>query len=492
MNSKNIVSGCLFFCIILSLITLEPSSAQESWAKKLPNVGSLSSPRVADLNQDGVGDIIQGVGRIEFIHCDSAIVALNGVNGELLWMVPADDQIFGSANLMDITGDGVVEVFIGGRSAELQAINGKTGEVIWKFIDPDKNRKRKNKRWFNFYNPQFVPDQDGDGLKDIIISNGGDVLVAPYDPNRPAGNLSVLSSKDGSILGFSPMPDGKEIYLSIAVNESPDGKDHEIIYGTGGETIGGALYVTRLSDVMKGDISNSIKLDSSKNKGYIGPPTWMDITGDEVRDIIAPSVDGRLLAFDGMTKKKIWEVSMPGTEAYTSIAPGYFNEDSTPDIFISYAQGVWPELDWTKQYMINGLNGEIEFMDSLGFYQTISPVVGDFDLDGLDEALVVVDYQILDENDHKFFYNMLLVIDFTTGDLIELGINHEGHNMASTPWIGDLDGNGLMDIVFSHGTNIKKTYSFDGLQINRIVTTIPIKKDIKWGAYMGSNYDGVY
>ena len=141
----------------------------------------------------------------------------------------------------------------------------------------------------------------------------------------------------------------KEIYLSIAVNQTPDGQDHEIIYGTGGETLGGNLYVTTLSDVMKGDISNSIKLDSSENKGYIGPPTWMDITGDNVRDLVANSVDGSLMAFDGVTKKKIWEVTIPGTESYTSIAPGYFNEDSTPDIFLSYAQGVWPELDWTKQ-----------------------------------------------------------------------------------------------------------------------------------------------
>jgi hypothetical protein len=119
-------------------------------------------------------------------------------------------------------------------------------------------------------------------------------------------------------------------------------------------------------------------------------------------------------------------------------------------------------------------------------------VVADFDEDGLDEALVVVDYQVVDENNHKFFYNMPLVIDFVSNELIDLGISHEGHNMASTPWIGDMDGNGFMDIVFSHSTNPKKTYAFDGYQINKITTTIPIKKKIKWGAYMGSDYDGVY
>jgi outer membrane protein assembly factor BamB len=466
--------------------------AQQPWAVKLPGVSSLSSPRVADLNEDGVGDVIQGVGRIEFQACDSAIIAFNGKNGEILWLVPAEDQIFGSASLMDITGDGVVDVFIGGRSAELQAINGKTGEVIWRFQDPDKKKRRKDKKWFNFYNPQFVPDQDNDGMKDILISNGGDVMIAPYDPNRPTGNLSVLSSKDGRILAYAPMPDDKEIYMSIVTNETPDGKDHEVVFGTGGETIGGNLYVTTLTDIMGGDISNARLLDSSPEKGYIGPPAWVDVTGDQIRDIIVNSVDGRLMAFDGSTKERIWEAVMPNTEAYTSVAPGYFNNDNTLDIFVSYAQGVWPELDWTRQYMVNGKTGNIEFEDSLGFYQTITPVVANFDEDEMDEALVIVDYQVVDEYYRKFFYNMLLVIDFETNELIDLGISHEGHNMASTPWIGDMDGDGNMDIVFSHSTNVKKTYAFDGMQINRIVTGIPIKKEIKWGAYMGSNYDGVY
>jgi len=48
-----------------------------------------------------------------------------------------------------------------------------TGAVIWKFDDPDKNKKWNKRTWFNFYNPQFVPDQNGDGVEDILISNGG-------------------------------------------------------------------------------------------------------------------------------------------------------------------------------------------------------------------------------------------------------------------------------------------------------------------------------
>jgi len=77
--------------------------------------------------------------------------------------------------------------------------------------------------------------------------------------------------------------------MSIAAIETADGKDHEVIFGTGGETIGGNLYITKLSDIMQGDISNAIMLDSCPNKGYIGPPAWADITGDQIPDIISAS-----------------------------------------------------------------------------------------------------------------------------------------------------------------------------------------------------------
>ncbi|HLF34831.1 MAG TPA: PQQ-binding-like beta-propeller repeat protein [Cyclobacteriaceae bacterium] len=477
--------------ILISGSILE-SAAQPSWSKNLPTVGTFSSPRVTDLNGDGIGDVVIGAGREEFKPCDSAIIALDGKTGEILWKLPAADQIFGSASLKDITGDGIMDVFITGRASEFQVINGKTGTIIWKFDDPDKKTRWNKRTWFNFYNPQFIPDQNNDGVDDILVSNGGNVRAEPYDPNRPVGHLVVLSSIDGSVLAFTPVPDGKETYMSIAAVRSGDGNDMNIIYGTGGETIGGSLYVTKLSDVMKGDISNSVRLDSSPNRGYIGPPAWVDITADGVPDILDNSVDGRLLAFDGRTYEKLWQATMPGTEVYSSISVGNFNSDDIADIFVSYGQGVWPALDWTKQYMVNGKNGNIEFTDSLGFYQTSTPVIADFTQDGIDDAFVVINYMVTDSLFQRFFYHMLAVVDFTRNEMIELGVNDIGHNLSSTPWIGDMNNDGNIDIVYCHGTNLRHTYTFDGMNVVKISTTIPIRREIKWGAYMGSNYDGVF
>jgi len=463
--------------------------AQDSWTTVLPNVGTFSSPRAAYLNGDGTKDLILGAGRLEFESCDTAIFALDGTNGELLWKVAAKDQIFISAGLVDINEDGVSDAIIGGRSSELMAINGKTGEVIWAF---DTTQYALN-RWFNFYNPQFIHDVDGDGTRDILISNGGDIWVEPFDPNRAAGRMCIISSKTGALLHHAPMPDNNEIYMSVVIDfDSLNPLVSRFIFGTGGETTSGSLFMGTLEMVINGDLSAAKTLAFGNTKGFVSPPVWVDINADGNRDIIASSVEGRLLAFDGVTYSKLWETFLPNTESYSSMAVGQFNADKTPDFFVSFAQGVWPKLSWTKQAMINGKNGEIEYLDSLGYYQTSSPLAVDLTGDGIDEAVLNVDYQVLDSIGRKSFFTTLYAIEFTQKEAVVLVDGLPGHNVSSTPWLGDLNNDGLLDIVYCHGTNAYHTYTFDGLRINCLKTTIPISKPIKWGAYMGSGYDGVY
>ncbi|MEX2235873.1 MAG: PQQ-binding-like beta-propeller repeat protein [Cyclobacteriaceae bacterium] len=462
--------------------------AQPAWSVAFQGLGTFSSPRIADLNGDGTGDVILGAGREEFKSCDSAVIALDGKTGKMLWHVAAKDQVFGSPSFMDINGDNVEDVFISGRSSELFAINGRTGDLLWKF-----NKKQGKQKWYNFYNPQFIRDQDKDGLKDILISNGGNVMAEPYgNKKRYPGYLVILSSRDGSVLAHAAMPDKKETYMSVSALPIDDGNDYHVIFGTGGETIGGNLFVTTLSSILKGDLTNAKLLDSSPDKGYIGPAAWVDITGDSFPDIIANAVEGKLLAFNGKTHDLIWSVKVPNSEAYSSIAPGLFTSDNTPDFFVSYAIGQWPKLEWSKQVMVDGASGKIAYMDSLGFYQTSTPVVIDLDGNGRDEALLSVNIHIYDEKNKRALYNMIVSLDFNTGLVDQFTEPLKGSNISSTPWIGDMDNDNFLDIVYCHGTNTEKTYTFDGMQVNRIATKIPIKGNIKWGSYMGTGYDGVY
>jgi outer membrane protein assembly factor BamB len=491
MRSASAKQGTVL-SLIFSIALLSNAYGQDphlkTWERRFKDVGIFSSPRVTDLNGDGTADVIIGVGREEFHACDSAIIALNGKDGQMLWHVPASDHLFTSAMLKDINGDGVEDVFMAGRSAELQAINGRDGSVIWKF-----NRKQGGIRWFNFYNGQFIADQDGDGIEDIVIPNGGNVRAAPNETkDRYPGNIVVISGKTGKLLASAAVPDGKETYMSVVPHKRSDG-DYDVLFGTGGETIGGGLYLTRLSNIMKGDVRNARLLDRSATKGYIGPPIWADINADGVDDIIVNAVEGKCLAIDGATYKSVWTVRMDNTEAYSSIAPGYFiGNDQIPDFFMTYAVGTWPDLGWSKQFMVNGATGEVALVDSLGSYQTSTPVVIDINGDGIDEALLNVNVEMVDAINRVEFQNVMMLMDFKGGEVLQFGDGFAGSNISSTPWIGDLDGDGMLDVVYCHGTNIRKTYSFTGIQVHRIATSIPVKNNIRWGGYMGTHSDGIF
>src|SRR6478752_3487526 len=116
---KSIIS--LFGLIALILLSYFLWSAlkfkPDQWKVELMDLGSSSSPQAVDLNGDGIKDIILGAGASEFNKTDRAIMALDGKDGTLLWKVGGRNQVVGSPTLMDINGDGIPEIFIGGRSA---------------------------------------------------------------------------------------------------------------------------------------------------------------------------------------------------------------------------------------------------------------------------------------------------------------------------------------------------------------------------------------
>lgn len=482
--------GTACVALLLGCGRLEKKKSH-SWTAAFKRLGTLSSPRLADLNRDGVLDIVVGAGTIEFHASDSSILALDGSDGSLLWTCTARDQVFGSPVFKDVTGDEVADIFIGGRSAELRAINGKNGDILWEYFPYKVDVSKSDSGAYNFFSPQFIPDQDHDGVDDLIVAAGGYVKALPHDPARPAGKILVISSASGTLLASAAMPDGKEIYMSVVVADFMGDGQLSVIFGTGGETLGGSLYKATLHDILKGDLSRATLLESGYEKGFVAPPVLADITGDDVPDIIANSVNGRMIAIDGATERNLWRVAVDGTEAYCSIAVGYYTGDNIPDFFTNYGVGVWPDLNRSIQFMVDGRTGRIVFKDSLGTFQESTPVTVDYNGDGFDDAIFSV-------NDHQRstgYSNRLMVIDFQRDTLYAVSPRTNGANVASTPWVGDMDDDGLLDIIYCHEVNpfdlLSVTYK-QGLKIDRIKTDVPVARRLPWGAYMGSRYDGIF
>jgi hypothetical protein len=278
--------------------------------------------------------------------------------------------------------------------------------------------------------------------------------------------------------------------MSVVLADFEGDGDLSIIFGTGGETLGGGLFKASLRDLMKNDLSRSILLESGHEKGFIAPPVLADITGDGVLDIVANSVNGRMIAINGASDSVLWRVTIPGTEAYCSIAVGYFTEDDVPDFFTNYGIGIWPDLDRSVQFMVSGKDGMVVYRDSLGTFQESTPVACDFNGDGFDDALYAINYQTT-----SGFSNQLAVLDFRNDTIYQTGPRHFGANVASTPWVGDMDNDGMIEIIYCNEINPFDLLSItfkEGLKITKLEMQIPLNQPVAWGSYMGSGYDGVF
>ena len=503
MQIKILFPAALMATIVTSVFSScsENESKKQSkliWNKDLSVIGSQSSPRTADLNKDGTLDIVIGAGKNEFQQSDMGILAFDGRSGELLWKQQSVDQVYGSATFYDITGDQVKDVFIGGRSPQMKAIDGKSGALIWQY-----NHERYNDdpimkyARYNFNNSVLVPDQNNNGFNDLITINGGNAHAEPYsEVNRFPAVLMLVDSKTGEVIAADTMPDGKESYITPLCFSQPGSNELFIVFGTGGETINGNLYISTVSDLVSKKLSGAKVIANEKGHGFIAPITLADISADGYLDIIAISHGSKAVAIDGKDYHLLWSKAFPGTECSNSFAAGYFTDDNIPDFFTFISKGQWPNSTGSIQVMLSGKDGSVAYMDSIGCTGFSSPVVYDLNNDGLDEAIISVnDFDCsvgYASSSPRVMENKLIAIDFVNKSVNTIDQAQGFKNIFSTPWIGDLDNDGYLDIIYCQYFHHSNLLSFLGMRIKRIDTAVKIKKKVLWGAYLGSEGDGVF
>ena len=469
-----------FFLIVFFFLTLSISA--QDWQIFTDSIATLSSPRSADLNGDGVMDIVIG-GGTDSVFSNNGIMAYNGVDGTLLWKISSRNEVFGSAIFQDITGDGISDVIIAGREAQLLAIDGFNGLLLWDYplVNPSDSGR------LNFYNPQFIHDVDGDTYADILVTNGGDHSAPSWQTNRPPGHLMVISSLTGNLIVKAVVPDSSETYCSPIVHDIKNTGDQWILYGTGGEDLGGNFYAVLLDDLLLGDLSGSVVLASDLNKGFIAPAA-IHKTNSGVYDIIIQSFDGLVTKISGQTFSSIWTYQRSGTESSAQPVIGNFTGDLTPDVLLVLFKGIAPSYNDYYQVMLDGNDGSVRFLDSLGSIHFASANAVDLNNDGRDEGVYSINYL-----DNGYFKNRIHSIDFTTNIINTLDQTRSGVNIASTPLITDLDSDGQLDLVYSVKRDSLDPMGWKGIYVYRheLISTIP-NSDIAWGSYMGTNMDGIY
>ena len=477
---------CIVFILLISAFYVNANAQTEMlWSTTVDSVSNFASPRAADLTNDGILDIVVG-GGLEDNARQYGVTAFDGETGDILWQVPCRNQMFGSVQFMDITEDGVPEVFANGRAAKLIAIDGVSGEVVWEFYPQGDFTNPADDDLYNFYNCQFVPDQDNDGYEDILTANGGDSSLGILDSIRPTGNIMVISGKSGVQLAKAAIPVERETYLGPVVHDFEGNGTLSVLFGSGGETLSGSLWRTTLEDVMNEDLSEAVELFGNDEKGAIGSPSLADLNNDNIHDIIVHTYNGSIVAISGSDNSILWQHDFPNQETYSTPAIGHFTDDIVPDVFTVSAVGQAPSFSAFKAMMIDGATGEILEEYNLSGWNLISPIAFDYDNDGFDEALISTN------NIGAFFKNQLLMYDFNDNETINLTDFVGGLNFAATPWVGDLDNDNMLDLVYTHnadstGVGFDKGFVTKRLNLNQVVPDY-----LAWPAFMGENYDCIF
>jgi hypothetical protein len=475
----------LIFTLLGLMFITEAFSQNQIWQNFTDSIPTLSSPRACDLNNDGIKDIVIG-GGTDGQQSNNGIMAFNGNNGNLLWKRASRNELFGSAIFQDVNNDGINDVFISGRSAQMLCINGSNGQLLWDYFPYAVNPADSG--LYNFYNPQFIPDVSGDNLPDILVSNGGDHAAPAWDTSRPEGYLMVINSANGSLIAKAVVPDSAEIYCSpIVANIKNDGTLW-ILYGTGGETLGGSFWACQLNELLGNSLQNSVELLHDGQKGFIAPASiYKNLNG--TYDIIVQSFSGKITRIKGSDFSQQWSVNFPACESSAAPVIGNFTGSMVPDVFAVLFKGstAGGYSDF-YQVMIDGENGNIVFRDSIGSLHFGSGNAIDFNNDGRDEVLA----SISSMNNGRFRHQ-LHVFDFANAQISTLGAVQTGLNLASTPLIDDIDSDSNLDLIHVVKKDSLDPSGWKGIYLSRLNLNMPEPlSGIAWGSYMGNKNDGIY
>ena len=306
------------------------------WPEKVKTDDKIiSTPALGDVNADGFIDVV-------IASNDGKVYFLDGKEGKLISKFEeAKLPYLSSPILIDLNGDGIAECVVGNSNGKVYAIESK-GRKLWEFVSPAAVNS----------SPLAV-NLDGDDVNDIVIGCDD-------------GNLYALNGKNGFQLWATKELKGK-IVSSPAKCFSNKDNIHDIVVGTdAGMTYcvdgsnGGKLWEYKMggpvfSSPVVFDVSGVEEavffsqngdfrfiLTSNGSAGLsdnIGPveissPAASDFDGDGIRDIAIGTTDGKVLAINGKTGKKIWEFAVPGSKFFSSPALFDANRDGVSDVAI--------------------------------------------------------------------------------------------------------------------------------------------------------------
>lgn len=397
-----------------------------------PNLRITASPVVADIDNDGQQEIVITTGDVGGAICyQGSIVVLNhlGQKESGSWPVSTTENvdlppencpagIYSTPAVGDVDGDGDMEIFVGGFDRHIRGLH-HNGTAVAGF-PADSYLRPRLPTWPNLvgatldtiWSSPALADLTGDGLPEIFLGTdegnlgdafGGNTMnwYCPYTPpwnyEYCGGSLYGLRA-NGTVLPNFPHLVWEHIQSTPAIADLNNDGVPDIAVGTG-------TYYATTTGTDKGrrfmaydgasggflagwnSYANIWEGGQTTTSGTPSPPAIGDITGDGQLDVVAFSFDNKIYAWhaDG-TAVAGFPVS-PSAVAFTfDVGRGPiladYNGDGDMEIFFAANTSVLV-LDGNGAQIV-GQNGRywLEPLVASGFRIVNTPAIGDLDGNG--------------------------------------------------------------------------------------------------------------
>ena len=468
------LAACLFPCFPPAFAE-HPGRAAIAWESPLP-YGTFSSPRL--IESAGKPELLMAFGSEDSLA--GGVVAVDAASGEHRWRVDTEQELFALPQPLTPADSGVHPWVVAGRNGQLRAIDAARGAVLWRFRPFGGDGKKQG--IYNFYTGFELGDADGDGIRDWVVTNGGDSALGKYE-GRPPGHLMVVSGRDGSVIHRMLVPDNRETYCSPLLWRRMDAE--WVVFGTGGETFPGSLWAVAAEEVLAGGLAGIRSLvDFVEYKGAIAPPSLADLDGDGVLDLVAVPFDGRIIALSGRTLAPLWSFEAPvDEETQSSPAIGDFDGDGDLDVVQVEQEGIFPQ--WTASVIRvfdGGTGAQLWERRMVRDLLPASPLAVDLDADGRDEILIT-------QSDAGLFRGATSRSRMQAVHVEEARIDTlaetDGFN-SGAGLVADADRDGLLEWF------VPLRQAGERGSLVRIDLKAPVPGRIAWGGYLGTRHDGAY
>ena len=374
--------------------------------------GWYASPAVADLDPDGLPDVVWGA---------YDVVALNGADGSLKWRAANGNRVWPGVAVADLTGDGTLEVIVG-RGGDLLTVYNRLGTPLWS-VNPFGGGEVRT---------LAVEDLEFDGQFDIVVGRASGGATKQLNAFTPAGAQRA---------GWPARHDGEPgsgwgMYnQNVAVADLNADGSREVIgptdthYITALDNNGAQL---RVNPVYTGrqfwsevgvHVDHLVDLRGYANCGLEHRPNFADsapviadVNGDGVAEIVV-----------------VGNVYNCGTNPYTSLyqMPFILKLDRT--------RWSGSGFDWTA-IPIPGPNRGPQAEDYNVIESALpNPVVADLDGDGRKEIL----FPSYDGRLHAYW------LDKTEHGSWPYDVPGAGIRFAGEPVVADLDADGQAEVLFT-------------------------------------------